>query len=308
MLITGELGVGKDFLVRMIHEKGPRKGRPLVLVNCAAIPHELISSELFGYAPGSFTGARKSGKPGKFLEAHTGILFLDEIGDMALDLQAALLCALDHSEIAPVGGSKPVPVDVHFIAATNSCLLNCVRNGTFRRDLYYRLNGAQIWLPPLRDRSDKLGLIENLWIQETAAQGDKEAKTLSREVWSIFERHPWPGNIRELRNVLRSCLATTRGSVIQISDLPNDFLVEMAEARDNPAEEVAPCEPISLRSPPEAKPLADWEAAAIRSTLAMTAGNISQSARKLGITRATLYHKMERHGLRSDRHGRESST
>ena len=129
MLITGESGVGKDHLVRRIHAEGIRKGRPLVLVNCAAIPHELISSELFGYAPGSFTGARTGGKTGKFVEAHTGVLFLDEIGDMALDLQTALLCALDSSEIVPVGGSKPVAVDVQVIAATNSDLRELRQKG-----------------------------------------------------------------------------------------------------------------------------------------------------------------------------------
>jgi sigma-54 dependent transcriptional regulator, acetoin dehydrogenase operon transcriptional activator AcoR len=218
-----------------------------------------------------------------------------------------LVCALDHSEIVPVGGSKPVRVDVQVIAATNSRLLNCVRNGTFRRDLYYRLNGAQLWLPPLRERPDKLDLIQNLWAEEMKAQGVLEPKVLSAEVWEIFERHPWPGNIRESRNVLRSCLAMTRGSVTRVADLPNDFLEEMTYSLESPASEVERPEPAGALSSPEAKPLADWEADAIRSALAMTAGNISQSARKLGITRATLYHKMERHGLRRERHGRESS-
>ncbi len=299
ILITGESGVGKDHLVRMIHAHGARKGRPLVLVNCAAIPRELISSELFGYAPGSFTGARNSGKPGKFVEAHTGVLFLDEIGDMALDLQTALLCALDSSEIVPVGGSKPVTVDVQVVAATNSDLAGCVRKGTFRRDLYYRLNGAQFWLPPLRERPDKLGLIQFLWEQEVKAQGVDHDKTLSAEVWDIFECHPWPGNIRELRNVLRSCLAMTLGTQTRVTDLPEDFLLEMSDSAQG-EEESRSTRPIWSKARPasEAKALVDWEAEAIRSALTKTSGNISQSARELGITRATLYHKMARLGLR----------
>ncbi|VTZ50163.1 Sigma-54-dependent Fis family transcriptional regulator (MmoR) [Methylocella tundrae] len=299
MLITGESGVGKDHLVRRIHAEGVRKGRPLVLVNCAAIPRDLISSELFGYVPGSFTGARTGGKTGKFVEAHTGVLFLDEIGDMALDLQTALLCALDSSEIVPVGGSRPVTVDVQVIAATNSDLPDCVRKGAFRRDLYYRLNGAQFWLPPLRERPDKLGLIEHLWEQEVKAQYVNEHKALSAEVWDIFERHPWPGNIRELRNVLRSCLAMTSGPETLVSDLPNDFLREMSDSAQAEEEgEAGLSSYAKWRPSPESKALADWEADAIRSALAKTAGNISESARQLGITRATLYHKMARLGLR----------
>jgi sigma-54 dependent transcriptional regulator, acetoin dehydrogenase operon transcriptional activator AcoR len=299
ILITGESGVGKDHLVRLFHANGARKGRPLVLVNCAAIPHELISSELFGYTPGSFTGARNSGKQGKFVEAHTGVLFLDEIGDMALDLQTALLCALDSSEIVPVGGSKPIVVDVQVIAATNCDLSGCVKNGTFRRDLYYRLNGAQFWLPPLRERPDKLGLIQNLWAEEMKAQNVAQNKTLSAEVWDIFERHPWPGNIRELRNVLRSCLAMTLGSETRVSDLPDDFMRELDsvaqnEVRNKAAESRWPKPELNQ----ETKALSDWEAEAIRAALEKTSGNISQSARALGITRATLYHKIARFGLR----------
>ncbi len=183
-----------------------------MLINCAAIPRDLISTELFGYEAGSFTGARTKGKPGKFLDAHTGTLFLDEIGDMALDLQAALLCALDTSEIVPVGGTKPIKVDVQVVAATNSQLQDCVRKGTFRRDLYYRLNGAQIWLPPLRERPDKLGLITYLWSRGNPRPGPRptrcsSATKCSRSSSSIPGRatsascatccarawRPWPG-------------------------------------------------------------------------------------------------------------------
>jgi transcriptional regulator of acetoin/glycerol metabolism len=296
ILITGESGVGKDHLVRKMHDAGTRQGRPLVLINCAAIPRDLISTELFGYEPGSFTGARTKGKPGKFLDAHTGTLFLDEIGDMALDLQAALLCALDTSEIVPVGGAKPIVVDVQVVAATNSLLQECVRKGTFRRDLYYRLNGAQINLPPLRERPDKLGLIMHLWEAETRAQGRASDEVfISDEVLEIFEQHPWPGNIRELRNVLRSCMATMSRQELRVSDLPCDFLEEMSDG--------ACAEPVEAPELPSAAipgtgALSAMESQTIRWALEATQGNISKSAKQLGITRATLYHKMARYGLR----------
>jgi transcriptional regulator of acetoin/glycerol metabolism len=307
ILITGESGVGKDHLVRRMHASGPRQGKPLVLINCAAIPRDLISSELFGYEAGSFTGARTRGKTGKFVDAHTGTLFLDEIGDMALDLQAALLCALDSSEIAPVGGTKTIKVDVQVVAATNSQLQDCVRKGLFRRDLYYRLNGAQVWLPPLRERPDKLGLIAHLWTEESKAQGRTDEVFLSDEALEIFEQHPWPGNVRELRNVLRSSMATMAGNELRVADLPHDFLEEMsysggalsaaaAAAPDSPAPFRGGGEPEMAGAPRGG--LADSEARAIRSALTLSGGNISESARKLGITRATLYHKMARYGLR----------
>jgi transcriptional regulator of acetoin/glycerol metabolism len=296
ILITGETGVGKDHLVRRLHQEGARRDCPLVLLNCAGIPRDLIASELFGYVSGSFTGAQASGKSGRFVDAHTGVLFLDEIGDMPLDLQTALLCALDSSSIIPVGGSSAVPVDVQVVAATNRDLLDCVRIGAFRRDLYYRLNGVQFSLPPLRDRPDKLGLIEHLWLQEMKAQG-VEGKVLSAEVRDIFERHPWPGNVRELRNVLRSCVAMTVGPETLVSDLPSDFLRETgSDAQGDQESEFALLANGKLGA--EGHALAFWEAEAIRASLTKTSGNISESARQLGITRQALYNKMARHGLR----------
>jgi sigma-54 dependent transcriptional regulator, acetoin dehydrogenase operon transcriptional activator AcoR len=300
VLITGESGVGKDHLVRLMHEAGPRQGRPLVQINCAAIPRELISTELFGYEAGSFTGARVKGKAGKFAEAHTGTIFLDEIGDMALDLQVALLCVLDNSEIVPVGGSAPLKVDVQVVAATNAQLQECVRKGSFRRDLYYRLNGAQITLPPLRERPDKMGLISHLWDEEARLQNRSGEAYLSDEVLEIFEQHPWPGNIRELRNVLKSSMAGMTGPELKVFELPHDFIEEMNYGAALSAAAGLP-EARLVQTAGEAifsGALSESEERTIRSSLAATQGNITKSAKQLGITRATLYSKMARYGLR----------
>ncbi len=307
LLITGESGVGKDHLVRRLHALGSRKDKPLVAINCAAIPRDLIESELFGYEGGSFTGARAKGKNGKFVEADKGMLFLDEIGDMALDLQATLLRVLNSSEVVPIGGSKPIPVDVRVVAATNCRLQDMVQKGSFRRDLYYRLNGVQLWLPPLRERPDRLQLIAHLLRQERQALGVTDEKEPSDKLWRLFFEHPWPGNIREVRNVLRTLIAVTSGQVIEVADLPRDFLEEMNlapkphaalhfETEDANDVEIADD---ACGSAPNG--LADWEARAVRTALTTSAGNVAKAARTLGITRATLYHKMARYGLRSDK-------
>ncbi|WP_246744821.1 sigma-54-dependent Fis family transcriptional regulator [Methylocystis sp. Sn-Cys] len=304
ILITGESGVGKDHLVRRLHASGPRKDRPLVAINCAAIPRELIESELFGYEGGSFTGARAKGKAGKFVEADKGILFLDEIGDMALDLQATLLRVLDSSEVTPIGSSKPIRVDVRVVAATNRSLQEMVQKGAFRRDLYYRLNGVQLRLPSLRERPDRLRLLAHLFRLEQEALGVTETMCFEDDVWRVFDRHPWPGNIREARNVLRSSIAVARGKLIAIDDLPADFLQELnadcpgaAEACQSASRD-AQC---AQQGDETSFDLADWEARAVRFALASSNGNIAKAARNLGITRATLYHKMARFGLRSDK-------
>ncbi|HEY8065933.1 MAG TPA: sigma-54-dependent Fis family transcriptional regulator [Methylosinus sp.] len=302
ILITGESGVGKDYLVRRLHAGGPRKDRPLVAINCAAIPRELIESELFGYEGGSFTGARAKGKAGKFVEADKGILFLDEIGDMAADLQATLLRVLDSNEVVPIGSSKPIHVDVRVVAATNRSLQEMVQKGTFRRDLYYRLNGVQLWLPPLRERPDRLGLLTQLFRLEREALGSTEDLRFSDDVWRIFFKHPWPGNIREARNVLRSCIAVAKGPVIEVDDLPIDLMQELDFDQRATGREALDVSIVEGAIESETGfDLSDWEARAVRHALASSKGNIAKAARSLGITRATLYHKMARYGLRSDR-------
>jgi transcriptional regulator of acetoin/glycerol metabolism len=290
LLITGESGVGKDYLVRQLQERGCRKNGPIVAINCAAIPRDLIESELFGYEGGSFTGARAKGKPGKFMQADTGTLFLDEIGDMALDLQTRLLRVLDNSQVVPVGGTTPISVDVHVVAATNRNLQSCVRDGTFRKDLYYRLAGAQFWLPPLCERPDKMRLIQHVIDVEGRAMQAPERLQLSDEVWHFFQRYGWPGNIRELRNVVRAAIATARTHVIEMQDLPSLMF------EDGETEPVAVAvEPLPDPPPAEILDLAEWEASAVRSALTATGGNISAAAKRLRITRATLYRKIRRY-------------
>ncbi len=296
ILITGESGVGKDHFVSLLKNAGPRKDAPLIAINCASIPHELIESELFGYETGSFTGARNGGKPGKFSLADKGILFLDEIGDMSFDLQSTLLRVLETSEFTPVGGTRPIKVDVQIVAATNVQLSEAVKEGRFRQDLYYRLNGAQIHLPPLRDRADKKQIIDHLLQREIQnIIGDEGEVNFCPEVIKLLNQHPWPGNIRQFINVVRATLYTAGEDNIVLNDLPVDFMDEWRAhclAEDTP--ELIPESVDQLG----AMSLADWEMHGIKIALNECEGNISLASKKLGITRTTLYKKIERFGLR----------
>ena len=300
VLVVGESGAGKEHLVRMAYEAGPRRGGPFIALNCASIPRELIESELFGYASGSFTGARKEGKPGKFLLADKGVLFLDEIGDMGLDLQAVLLRVLENAEFFPVGASQPVKVDVQIFAATNVPIQQAVREGRFRRDLYYRLNGAQIILPPLREREDKRLIIQRLLDKELALSGQAGPVVLERAVLDLFLRHPWPGNIRQLSNVIRSSLQMAEGHAITLADLPDDFFEELNQASESTQPDLAvpsiTCQPPEETAPPTLT-LDEWELKGIKAALHACKGNLTQTARALGITRGTLYKKMSQYGL-----------
>ncbi len=295
LLITGESGVGKDHFVRLIHEAGPREDKPLVAINCASIPRELIESELFGYVSGSFTGAKSGGKAGKFMLANQGILFLDEIGDMSIDLQSTLLRVLENSEFTPVGGSKSVKVDVQIIAATNVNLLVAVESGKFRRDLYYRLNGIKINLPALRDCIDKKYIIQHILQREMQDMNDNEPDPIciSPNVIKLFESHYWPGNIRQLINVIRATLYTAMDSFITEKDLPEDFLgeIESSAVQNLKQQSIDPERNVAMS-------LAEWEIHGVKIALHESEGNISMAAKKLGITRTTLYKKIERFDLK----------
>jgi sigma-54 dependent transcriptional regulator, acetoin dehydrogenase operon transcriptional activator AcoR len=293
ILITGESGVGKDHFVGLLKNAGPRKDAPLIAINCASIPRDLIESELFGYEAGSFTGAKSSGKAGKFMLADKGILFLDEIGDMSFDLQATLLRVLESSEFTPVGGSKPVRVDVQVVAATNVKLLEAVEAGRFRRDLYYRLNGAQIHLQPLRDNPDKQAIIQHILQREINVIASDGQLQIAPEVIMLIEQHPWPGNIRQLISVIRATLYTASSSTITVHDLPIDFIAEIKQFSTHTPQPFTD----SFMEHSGVVSLTDWEFHGIKTALKHCAGNISMAAKKLGITRTTLYKKMDRFGL-----------
>jgi len=281
ILIEGETGTGKELLAKAIHAAGKRGKGAFVAINCASIPEGLIEAELFGYEEGAFTGAKRSGVPGKIMQANGGTLFLDEIGEMPVQLQARLLRVLQEREIVPLGGAKGMPVDIAVISATNRKLREHVELGRFREDLYYRLNGLRVTLPPLRDRSDLEPLIERILREESGGH-----VILHPEILALFARHPWRGNIRQLRNVLRAALAFVDGGHrIELRHLPEDFVEELERVNATP----------TLRTlQPGALSIEAAETDLIRQALADENGNITAAAARLGISRATLYRKVKR--------------
>lgn len=214
VLLTGESGVGKEVFARTIYELGPRSSKPFVKVNCGAIPETLLESELFGYEKGAFTGANTNGKPGYFRMAHKGVLFLDEIGEMPLNLQVKLLRVLQEREIIPIGGSEVVEVDVQIIAATNKNLEKMVEEGTFREDLFYRLNVIPVAIPPLRDRPEDIPLI-GLHFLQTFNEKYERTTQLSQDALDLLESYSWPGNVRELQNIIERLVVTADEDLIE---------------------------------------------------------------------------------------------
>jgi transcriptional regulator with PAS, ATPase and Fis domain len=284
ILIEGETGTGKELLAQAIHQSGPRKQAPFVAINCASIPEGLIESELFGHEEGAFTGARRRGAMGRVQQAHGGILFLDEIGEMPLALQARLLRVIQEREIVPLGGNKPIPVDIAIISATNCHLLDRVAKGEFREDLYYRLNGLRLTLPALRKRSDLQALI-GLILDEKLG---RPSVRIQPAVMQLLQRHPWRGNIRQLCNLLRSSLIFMEGNELRLEHLPEDFLEELQVHGGKPAQ-------LEMDS----ADMASTESALIRRALELHKGNMAAAARHLGISRATVYRKIKRFGLRA---------
>lgn len=280
LLVMGESGVGKELFAKAIHHSGPRRQGPFVAVNCAALPENLIEAELFGYTGGAFTGARREGRPGYLREANGGSLFLDEIGDMPMGLQGRLLRVLQERVVQPLGGGRPVAVDFHLICATHHHLQEAVNAGHFRADLYYRINGLTLTLPPLRERSDLSRLIGRL----LAEIEPERSPILAPEVARAFSHYSWPGNVRQLANVLRTACALLPGQeqCIGWEHLPEDL---MAELRHRAAGGHRSAAPESLQA------LADQT---IARTLAATHGNVAAASRRLGISRTTLYRRMGR--------------
>jgi sigma-54 dependent transcriptional regulator, acetoin dehydrogenase operon transcriptional activator AcoR len=279
LLIHGETGVGKDLFARALHDSGPYCAGPFVAINCAALPENLIESELFGYAPGAFTGAKRQGCIGRLREADGGTLFLDEIGDMPLALQTRLLRVLQDRQVSPLGGGVPVAIDFALICATHSNLREASDKGTFRSDLYYRINGLTLNLPPLRERKDFQALTEHL-LRELDPKRDIY---LESGLLALLSRHSWPGNIRQYSSVLRTACAMLDPdeSIINWRHLPDDLIEELTAV---PQMAVTPSHP-----PQNLKELSQ---AAIQHALESTRGNISAAARCLGISRQTLYRKL----------------
>lgn len=280
VLVTGETGTGKEVVARALHSYGARAAKPFVSVNCAAIPAELLESELFGHVAGAFTGAVRA-QAGRFREAQGGTLLLDEIGDMNAAMQAKILRVLQERVVTPVGG-RPEPVDVRVVAATHRDLPALIEAGGFRADLYYRLHVIPIALPPLRDRVEDILPLALHFLRQP---GGGAARGFSAEAVALLQSHPWPGNVRELRNVVQRAAALARGATIQAADL--------GVLRATPAAvDEAVAEGQSL---PEA--VAALERAMIRRALAEAGGSRAEAARRLGIHRQLLYDKIKRHGL-----------
>jgi transcriptional regulator of acetoin/glycerol metabolism len=289
LLIQGESGVGKELFARAAHDSGPRATHAFVAINCAAVPENLIEAELFGYAPGSFTGARREGSPGRLREAHGGTLFLDEIGDMPLPMQARLLRVLQERQVTPLGGGKPVEVDFALVCASHRKLRDEVQAGRFRSDLYYRINGLTVVLPPLRERTDFEELTTRL-LEKLQAQ---RPLYLSPELSKRFKEYEWPGNLRQYSNVLRtaSAMLSAGEDCIAWEHLPEDLQEELTGSVPNPSVkdfETNRVPAMTLGS----QNLQELSRQAIRQAIEGSGGNMSQAARLLGISRQTLYRKL----------------
>lgn len=284
ILIRGETGTGKELVAHAIHMESSRRYAPFIQVNCAAIPEHLLESELFGYEEGAFTGARKGGQIGKFQLAHGGTIFLDEIGDMSLSLQAKLLRILQEREVERLGAVKTTPIDVRVIAATNTDLEQLLKKGLFREDLFYRLNVVSLRLPPLRERIDDLELLVEYFCEKFKKEFNTDFQMIAEEVWEIFRRYRWPGNVRELEHVLERAFNVMEGNCITIKELP---LYLQKQAKKSKVEESHQLQQI----------LDEAEKTAVIEALRTAGGNKAQAAQRLGISRAWLYRLIRKHGL-----------
>ncbi len=276
VLIVGESGTGKELFAHAIHKLSRRKDGPLIKVNCSALPETLLESELFGYVRGAFTDAKKD-KPGRFKLAEGGTIFLDEIGDVSVAVQVKLLRVIEQKEFEPLGATYTEKVDVRIIAATNRDLEEMVKDGRFREDLYYRLNVMKVELPPLRERRDDIPLLVEHFIQKYNKKMGKEIEGVSEEAMRLLLNHTYPGNVRELENILEHAFILCKGRIILPEHLPHYL---HAKAPSLPA--------ASLR---------EWEREMIKEALRRSGGNITRAARELGIHRTTLWRKMKKYHL-----------
>lgn len=319
VLITGESGVGKELLARAIQGSSERSGRPFVTVNCGAIPENLVESILFGHVKGAFTGAVDT-HAGKFAEAHTGTLFLDEVGELPLDMQVKLLRVLQEGEVDPVGAKRPVKVDVRIISATNKDLAKLVAAGRFREDLYYRLNVFPVEAPPLRERREDIPALIDRFIARFNAEEGRQVRGCSAEALAMLVDFDWPGNVRQLENAVFRAMILCDGDLLKAEDFPQisglkpalapvaatqapPFTVEM------PANDALPAMFAALAAASVAQPVAIYDAGGhvreleaverdlIELAISHYAGHMSEIARRLGIGRSTLYRKLREYGL-----------
>jgi DNA-binding NtrC family response regulator len=281
VLIEGESGTGKELLARTIHEQSPRRGRPFVAVNCTSLSETLLESELFGHVRGAFTGAVER-RPGLFLEANRGTIFLDEVGDMSLAMQAKLLRVLQEQEVKPVGGTDTIAVDVRVVAATHRNLGALVTSGRFREDLYYRLRVVALRVPPLRDRREDIPILAEHFLRRFASLSQRRLQSFSPGAMAALQAYRWPGNVRELENAVDRAVALAPGSVIEVSDLPEEVL--------GPSGVIGRAlvgDPLSLDEVTRRHVLFVLKAAG---------GNKSKAAKLLGVPRRTLYRLLGRYG------------
>ncbi|MFP9118153.1 sigma-54-dependent transcriptional regulator [Flavobacterium sp. RNTU_13] len=285
VLLTGETGTGKEVFANAIHQNSTRKSKGFVAINCAAFSHDLLESEMFGHVAGAFTGAMKD-KKGLFEEANGGTIFLDELGEMALDLQAKLLRVLESGEFIKVGESKVTKVDVRIVAATNRDLLSEIEAGKFRQDLYYRLSIFQIKLPSLRERVADIDLLANFFIKSFNAKTGRQLKGMQPDYLQALKLHTWPGNIRELKNVIERSVILETSDMLTVNTLPFDIVNEATAATGNNQDKTL-----------SAFSLAASEKVQIQKVLNYTNGNKAEAARLLGIGIATLYRKIEEYKI-----------
>jgi DNA-binding NtrC family response regulator len=274
VLIQGETGTGKEVVACNLHYGGSRSAKPFIAVNCAAIPRDLIESELFGYERGAFTGATAN-RVGKFEEAAGGTVFLDEIGELELSLQAKLLRVLQERTIERLGSNRKIKVDFRLISSTNRNLMEMVAEGSFREDLFYRINVVQIDVPPLRERPKDIAIMAGEFV-DFFCQREKKAVALSGDVLDIFRRYSWPGNVRQLKNIIERAVVLARGNLVTLAELPNEL--RGSRQHDRPAAAITPLRALELQ--------------AIRDALRDCGGNKSQAALKLGISRKALYKRL----------------
>jgi DNA-binding NtrC family response regulator len=310
VLITGESGTGKELVARAIYHHSQRNNQTFLAINCAAIPENLLESELFGHEKGAFTGAVHQ-RIGKFERCNHGTIFLDEIGDMSLPTQTKILRVLQNGAFERVGGADPVRVDVRVIAATNKPLEEAVAARQFREDLFYRLNVVRIHIPPLRERAEDIPLLVNYFLRKFTVAGKAHPKSIAPDALRLLKQHPWPGNVRELENVIQRALVVAKGEAILIPDLP----AEVRRQGVNPVSSassglnqmaVDTADPAGLarflfqwaRREPKLKIMAAVERELIIQALAETHGNQVQAAKLLGITRATLRKRVDKYQIK----------